>query len=386
MFLSLASAVSARHDRLPRILLGTQLICGCVTAALAALGMPWPVALIHSLAIGNLSALAIHAGRWGWVAWQLRARPGQAAPQPTLAQRQGWPGRIAMAVVLVVAVGLAYPLGGWIARRLLGLAGIAVELGRFGGHVAPGGGDLHTGVSLFALSLLPSLVGTLVFRARGRLAAAEMRVAELGRQAAEAELRALQSQLEPHMLFNTLANLRALIALDPPEAQRMLDHLIAWLRRSLSASRLAQHPLADEFEHLRDYLALMAMRMGPRLQVRLDLAPDLAALPLPPLLLQPLVENAIRHGLEPARRGGLLQVRVWREADALMLEVADSGVGLPAADAARPPPAGTGFGLHQVRERLATLHGSAAALTLTPRDGGGTVARIRLPWPVPAVA
>src|SRR5690606_22156517 len=135
-------------------------------------------------------------------------------------------------------------------------------------------------------------------------AKARLEQEEAQRQASEARLRLLESQLEPHMLFNTLANLRALIGSDPPRAVEMLDRLNAFLRATLAASRSAagaqRHTLRDEFARLDDYLALMAVRMGPRLRVVLSLPEPLADCPVPALLLQPLVENAIRHGLEPS--------------------------------------------------------------------------------------
>jgi sensor histidine kinase YesM len=139
--------------------------------------------------------------------------------------------------------------------------------------------------------------------------------------------------------------------------------------------------LSAEFARLGDYLALMAIRMGPRLQVQLDLPADLADLPVPPLLLQPLVENSIKHGLEPKVDGGLIQVSARCEGETLVLEVSDSGIGLgAAAQAAEAATGGGGFGLLQVRERLAALHGERASLTMSagPADVG-TVARIRLP-------
>ncbi|MBL0299124.1 MAG: histidine kinase [Betaproteobacteria bacterium] len=116
------------------------------------------------------------------------------------------------------------------------------------------------------------------------------------------------------MLFNTLANLRMLISLDPARAQAMLDHLIAYLRATLNASRSATHSLATEFERIADYLALMGVRMGPRLQVRMDLPQDLRGLAVPALLLQPLVENSIKHGLEPHPRRRSLDITARRDA------------------------------------------------------------------------
>ena len=217
---------------------------------------------------------------------------------------------------------------------------------------------------------------------RGQARANRARLAAAQHAATLARLDMLQSQLEPHMLFNTLANLRALIGADPERAQDMLDHLIAFLRATLAASRQSEHPLADEFARLDDYLALMRVRMGERLRATTGLPADLAALRVPPLLLQPLVENAIKHGLEPQRGAGELHVDARRDGQALVLQVRDSGRGLEAAAASRarePGDPGSGFGLTQVRERLQTLYGSAATFTLVPRPEGGTLAEIRLP-------
>ncbi len=223
------------------------------------------------------------------------------------------------------------------------------------------------------------------FYAHGHLRQERAKVAAAAHAATLARLDLLQSQLEPHMLFNTLANLRALIGADPPRAQQMLDHLIDFLRATLAASRQAEHPLADEFARIEDYLALMQVRMGPRLHAGTALPPELASLGVPPLLLQPLVENAIKHGLEPQRGPGELRVSAALAGTTLVLSVADSGRGLAAAAAAQArEPAGNGFGLAQIRERLHTLHGDAATFTLAPRAEGGTLAEIRLPVRAPA--
>jgi LytS/YehU family sensor histidine kinase len=220
------------------------------------------------------------------------------------------------------------------------------------------------------------------FYSRARVAQAESTAAAAARTAAESRLKLLESQLEPHMLFNTLANLRVLIGTDAAAAQRMLDHLIAFLRATLAASRSSRHTLADEFARVADYLALIAVRMGPRLVVQLDLPADLRGLAVPPLLLQPLVENAIRHGLEPKPAGGRVEVQARREGQRLLLAVRDTGEGLPAAaDTEAGRPADTGFGLTQVRERLRTLHGERASLVLRSACDaeGGAQALINLP-------
>ena len=259
---------------------------------------------------------------------------------------------------------------------------VCVVGGAFGGFlVGQAIGDWFTGLhtrslwtagwSQLAATLtitgLASLGGTAFFYTRGRMAAAQFEAEQARRVAAETQLLLLQAQLEPHMLFNTLANLRVLISLDATRAQTMLDQLIAFLRATLAASRVGQHPIQAEFARLQDYLSLMQVRMGERLQARFDLPPALAGLSLPALLLQPLVENAIKHGLEPKIEGGLLTVSAQLQGEDCLLVVADSGRG----EFATSDTAGTGFGLQQVRDRLAARYGDAAGLSLSyPPDGG----------------
>lgn len=217
------------------------------------------------------------------------------------------------------------------------------------------------------------------------------------RLADEARLRMLRAQLEPHMLFNTLATLRALIGIAPEQAQTMLDHLVIFMRTTLGAARSDRIDLATEFSLLDSYLNLMAIRMGERLSYALDLPADLARCPVPPLLLQPLVENAIRHGLEPLARGGRIEAAAWRDGTDLCLRVSDTGdgfCGLPAEAATEPAApaanaAAAGFGLDSVRARLRVAYGGAAQIAIDspwPPDGpGGTRITLRLPAsePVP---
>ena len=244
-----------------------------------------------------------------------------------------------------------------------------------------GAGSPRLVLGYLLLSLLAGGALSYYFMSREQLASAseEMALASARtetaqRQATESQLKLLQTQLEPHMLFNTLANLRALIATNPIAATEMLDRLNAYLRATLSASRATTHSLQAEFERLRDYLELIAVRMGPRLQYSLELPPELAQCPVPTLLLQPLVENAIGHGLEPKVEGGLITVRASRSADRLTLEVQDSGIGLARDDAATD-----GFGLSQVRERLASAYGELASFELHSEQAPGTLVRITYP-------
>jgi hypothetical protein len=224
-------------------------------------------------------------------------------------------------------------------------------------------------------TLLVSVVAAYFMFSHERIHHLRMQDEASRRQASEAQLLALQTQLEPHMLFNTLAHLRILIGLRPADAQLMLDELIAYLRATLQASRQPFHPLSTEFDRLQDYLKLMQRRMGTRLQVSLELPAELRDLPVPPMLLQPLVENAIKHGLEPHIDGGHLQVRAERHGKELRLTVQDDGAGL----APQASTSGTRFGTQQVQERLRTQYGDSARFSLQPAVPRGCVATIELP-------
>jgi len=276
----------------------------------------------------------------------------------------GWPG------ILLVAGGIAagYLLGTSIGDRFCAV---------FGWHAADIGNRENLARSSILITVLAGMAGTYYFYSSNKSAYLERKMTEAHRHANEARLKLLESQLEPHMLFNTLANLRALINTDPPRATAMLDRMIAYLRATLSASRQGTHPLRAEFERLQDYLELMTVRMGPRLRYTLDLPPELAEQPVPALLLQPLVENSITHGLEPKVDGGSITVQARREGAQLVLEVSDTGIGL---DAGNGTPGGTGFGLAQVRERLATEYGAQAALNFVAAGAGGTRATITFPY------
>jgi signal transduction histidine kinase len=205
---------------------------------------------------------------------------------------------------------------------------------------------------------------------------ARVRAETIERQALQAQLRLLQAQVEPHMLFNTLANLQGLIAIDPQQASRMLDHLIQYLRATLSATRAETTTLAQEFQAAEAYLGLMAVRMGPRLSYRCILPPELRGARLPAMLLQPLVENAIIHGLEPKIEGGTVTVEASARAGLLEICVSDTGLGL---DDTQTAAKGTGVGVTTTRERLQVLYGARAALTLIPAQPHGVLARLTLP-------
>ena len=332
---------------------------------------PWWSALTHSVCIAIACWFIIDTGRLAAARWVYRH---EVAALPQAVHR--WPGWPWMLVIVCVGSAMGYSGGNAMADWLTGRP----SPGMTGGFSH---GSLSQIISVLVLAMIPGLVITYWFYSRETIAAQEAAVQTAQRQAAEHQLKLLESQLEPHMLFNTLANLRVLIGMDPLRAQAMLDQLIAFLRATLDGSRTAQHPLSAEFKRLSDYLALMQVRMGTRLRTHFELPEALADLPVPALLLQPLVENCIKHALEPAVDGGRIDVSAEREGDQLVLKVRDTGAGL-----AIPTVEGTKFGLVQVRERLSALYGATATLRLeraTDADGG-TLATIRLPIAPAALA
>jgi LytS/YehU family sensor histidine kinase len=241
------------------------------------------------------------------------------------------------------------------------------------------GGDRGRSALLF--TLFATGAATVFFASRDRLSKAraeaameKARAEAVERQALQAQLQLLQAQIEPHMLFNTLANLQGLIAMDPARAQAMLDQLIVYLRATLSAARAERTTLGQEFALLEAYRGLMSVRMGARLSFALELPEALRNTELPPMLLQPLVENAIAHGVEPNLSGGHVRVAARAVDGGLELLVSDTGRGLDAG----PGKPGTGLGLANVRERLQALYGERACLSLEAAPQGAT-ARIQLP-------
>ena len=230
--------------------------------------------------------------------------------------------------------------------------------------------DPNAIVGSLLVSLLLCSAFYVYFDARARQIMAEQR-------ATEAQLRLLQAQIEPHFLFNTLANVQSLIDPAPAQAKRLLEDFTDYLRASLTSLRGDDAPLAQELALARTFLRLMQGRMGERLHFSIEADPALADLPLPPLLLQPLIENALTHGLEPQVDGGTVQVTARVDGQRVVLTVRDDGRGLDAPPR-RGAPAGTGVALQNIRERLRSRYGDGAALTLSPGEPG-TVATITLP-------
>ena len=216
-------------------------------------------------------------------------------------------------------------------------------------------------------------------RAAQRVAESERREAEyqrMGRQVTEAKLSALQAQVEPHFLYNTLASVQALTEVDPKRAHEMTGHLIQYLRNALPKMRESLSTVGQEIELARAYLNILQMRMGERLAFEIAVAPGLESAAFPPLMLPSLVENAIKHGLEPQREGGKVMISADALDGKIRIVVADTGRGLSEAP-------GQGVGLANIRERLAALYGDAARLAIEANEPHGVRATLEVPREAP---
>ena len=204
-----------------------------------------------------------------------------------------------------------------------------------------------------------------------------VQAARLSTQLAEARLGALRSQLNPHFLFNSLNAITVLVRdQDTRAASRMLEQLGDVLRQVLQSERAHEVPLAEEIGFLERYLAIEQVRFSDRLRATFAVEPGLEMAAVPSFVLQPLVENALVHGLSRRTEGGTLTISARREGDDLVLEVRNDGPPLAPA----PPGARPGLGLANTRERLATMYGSRGALTLANDPSGGVIAAVRLPF------
>jgi LytS/YehU family sensor histidine kinase len=309
--------------------------------------------LVISMCVGTLAVTFIDGGRL--LLWGDRKPP-----------------KLPFFLLLIISIPVAQYSGNRIASQILGIPAEALASVR---------ADNATGIVIG--TILACIGITWFFWNRNKLAELQARAetekaraAAIEQQAMQAQLQLLQAQIEPHMLFNTLANLQGLIAVDPPRAQYMLEQLILYLRATLSSSRAQKTTLAQEFSLMEAYLGLMSVRMGSRLSYALQLPDALRNMPVPPMLLQPLVENAIKHGLEPKVGGGHIEVQAAQEGNILKLTVADTGLGL---DPSPSDSSGTHVGLANVRERLQALYGEGASFMLTPNTPSGVIAQLTVP-------
>jgi LytS/YehU family sensor histidine kinase len=187
-----------------------------------------------------------------------------------------------------------------------------------------------------------------------------------------ARLQLLRAQIEPHFLFNTLATVRTLARIDRPAAIDMLDNLMRYLSEALPKLRQEESSLADELQLIEAYLRIHQIRMGKRLSYELQVPAQLGAERIPTMILLTLVENAVKHGINPTVDGGIIRVTATREQTALVLRVTDSGQGLAATD-------GHGMGLANIRRRLTMLYGDQAVLSLARAASRGVVATVSIP-------
>jgi signal transduction histidine kinase len=211
------------------------------------------------------------------------------------------------------------------------------------------------------------------FAARSQALAFELERSELERKALDSRLRLLQAQVEPHFLFNTLANVRELVDSGSPQASTVLDSLIAYLRAAVPRLHDPTTTMGQEVQLVRAYLELMQMRMPDRLQFSLQADEAALALRCPPTTLLTLVENAVRHGIDPGEDGGRIDVRVRVENGRCLAEVRDTGVGL------KPSGAGLGTGLASLRERMQLVFGNDARVKISPISPQGVSAELDFP-------
>jgi hypothetical protein len=273
-------------------------------------------------------------------------------------------------------------LPAWLPRTVLLLAGLVLSIVPIcisvylltGGRKEHGFGLLVVPCLLFA----PWIAIGVILRQRDALAREqafrfELERSEFERRESDARLRLLQAQVEPHFLFNTLANVQALVDSGSPQASKVLTSLVAYLRAAVPRMHSQTTTLETEVELARAYLDLMRMRIPDRLQYAIHLDPAAARLHCPPMTLLTLVENAVRHGIDPGEAGGRVDVDVWLRDGRCVMRVTDTGVGL------QPSSSGLGTGLTNLRERLKLAFGADAQLHLTERQPHGVSAEISFP-------
>lgn len=309
---------------------------------------PFPVLLGRTMFVGMLALLAFSAaGQWPrrlprwWARWLFQVVVVAAA--------------VPVATLLVYLVAVGGDLASLIQSesRIMGFMWIA-----------------GSGLVVGPLLAMGALYRQRDAEARNQALSFELERSELGRQALDARLRLLQAQVEPHFLFNTLANVQALVETGSSQAAPVLRSLIAYLRAAMPRLQGETTHLADEVALVRAYLELMHLRMPDRLTFFVELPPELGGLRFPPMALLTLVENAVRHGIDPSEEGGRIEVCGALENGAVRLWVSDTGVGMTQN-------MGSGTGLRNLRERMTLFYGGSASLELTENLPHGLRAELR---------
>ena len=270
-----------------------------------------------------------------------------------------------MLIVVMIAI-IAGTGIGWI----LGLIGAGLPISLFE----------HRFIPVMILGIMFGSIISYFFSYRERIAQSEALIQEerikrltSDKKAVESNLMLLQAQIEPHFLFNTLSNILSLIDIDLEKGKSMLTDFIHYLRTALPKTRGEATTIGQEMEMIQSYLNIFKVRMGDRLRYRVEIPDQIKDIPFPPMLIQPLVENAIRHGLEPKIEGGELFIRGEKKKDIIRLMIIDTGTGFNEDDA-------TGVGLSNVRERLQSLYGNKGRLILEENRPSGLKAIIEVPY------
>jgi sensor histidine kinase YesM len=328
-------------------LAGTVALCVAIAVLVTVLDASRP--FIETLVISCLIGLSFHTSA-GLII-------------PLCAGRVPWLVTLLIALVLGLAAGLA--LSGWYASGdpafFFRSVNSTLWLGFFFGVI---GTTFFTSIAQLT-------------EVRERLARSELEAIEKEKQIVETQLKLLQAQIEPHFLFNTLGNVVSLITSNPTAARQTVENLTTLLRSSLRRTRADATTLGEEIEIVRAYLEIQRIRMGDRLQYRIVGVDAHRDERLPPLLLQPLVENAVVHGVAPQEARGTVSIVVSSTSRELVIEISDSGSGHDTR--MHDGRQGTGTGLGNVRARLRALYGDAASVTLDEHGGCGITAILRLP-------
>lgn len=280
--------------------------------------------------------------------------------------------RLAIHLVLgIVATSIHFYL-----HRLLATLLGAISLTQLT-HITMLAGALKHGMRWSMLVYCLIVGGWWAYASHQRYLDAQLRVARMERSYTQAHLQTLRLQLDPHFLFNTLNTISAQVQADPRQARRMIEHLGDLLRISLNPDSRNEIALDDELGFLKRYLAIQQIRFGDKLRVTLDVAPGLHNAAVPSMLLQPLVENAIRHGISRRASGGNIVVTVRLQSPLLVITVRDDGVGLPGKGLTAPK---EGLGLRLTRERIAAFHPQGTTqLSIVHLDAGGVQVSLRFP-------
>ncbi len=333
--------------------------------------------LFVALALSGATGWLLGQGwKEGMASIQMRAAAVGLIATLVFSVLEHWPRRlprwIARWALQVIAVGVSVPvstLSIWILSTRPGAPPFWDDPERFEGWMM---------LTFFSLLVAPwtalaALVRQKEALARHQALAFELERSELGRQALDARLQLLQAQVAPHFLFNTLANVQALVDTGSPRASAVLRSLIDYLRAAVPLLHEPVATLGRELRLVEAYLELMHMRMPDRLRYALDV--DDSALPLrcPPTTLLTLVENAVRHGIDPSEEGGSIDIHVERRGDRCVIRVSDTGVGLRQTDQ------GLRTGLSTLRERLQLMFGGDAQLRIAPQERGGVCAELEMP-------